>query len=215
VLISDATGIKSIRAILPLSQNIRALVIKLPFKAIRLFPMSLVLVNLVSLNLNIPHATVAPFLQRHPHLETLQLGACGNANLQICPLTHFSLQLPLLNKLFCPPGCVRALIAGTVVNKLFTTYDGVRRLHFPMYKLLNFCPILTLATITTLLVDFDHTTPALLHRISVAAPTLQVLKLTESKFSRKVRHSAFCSDSNCIHIDKGTTVIPECRDAMG
>jgi hypothetical protein len=40
--------------------------------------------------------------------------------------------------------------------------------------------------LTTLLIDFDHATPCLLQRISVAAPGLQVLKLVESKFSRKV-----------------------------
>lgn len=189
MLIYDTTGIKSIRAILPLAQNICALVLKFPFKSIQLFPTSLVFNHLVSLSVNLPHATVARFLQRHPRLETLQLGACSNANTQICPLAHYSLQFPLLMELICPPSCVQALIAGSVVNKLFTTYDGVRHLYFPIYKFLDFRRIETSATLTTLLIDFDHTTPQLLRRISYAAPTLRVLKLTESKFSRKVRHS--------------------------
>lgn len=77
-----------------------------------------------------------------------------------------------------------------MVNKLLTTYDGVRRQYFPLYKLLNFRQIGTLVGLTTLLVDFDKTTPQLLHRIAAAAPSLRVLKLTESKFSCKVRHSA-------------------------
>jgi hypothetical protein len=83
---------------------------------------------------------------------------------------------------------VRALIAGSAVNNLFTTYDGVRHLYFPMYKLLDFRQIETSATLTTLLIDFDLTTLQLLHRISVAAPTLRALKLVESKFSRKVQY---------------------------
>lgn len=189
LLTYDTTGIKPIRAILPLARNIRALVLQLPFKPIHLFPMSLIYDHLVLLSVNIPHANIAPFLQRHPRLETLQLGACGNANTQICPLTHYSLQFPLLTELICPPSCVRALIAGSVVNKLFTTYDGVRRLYFPMYKLLDFHRIETSATLTTLLIDFDYTTPQFLHRISVAAPALRALRLVENKFSRKVHHS--------------------------
>ena len=213
VLIYDATGIKPIRAILPLMRNIRVLVLEFPFRPIHLFSTSLTFDNLVFLSVNIPHATIAPFLQRHPRLETLQLGACSNAQRQTCPLIHYSLHFPLLVELICPPSCVRALIAGSAVNKLLTTYDGVRRLCFPMYKLLDFCRIETSATLTTLLIDFDHTIPQLLHRISVAAPALRALKLTESKFSRKVHRSV--RDVDCTLIVEGTALFPGCPDAMG
>ena len=213
VLINDMTGVKPIRLILTLAQCVRGLVLKFPFKPIQLFPTSLIFEHLVSLNVNIPHATIAPFLQRHPRLESLQLGACGRANTQICPLTHYSLQFPHLVELICPPSCVRALIAGSVVNRLFTTYDGVRRLYFPMYKLLDFRQIETSATLTTLLIDFDHATPHLLQRISVAAPGLRVLKLVESQFSRKVCYSV--RNIGCTQIEERTACIPGCPDAMG
>lgn len=186
VFISDATGIKPIREILTLARNITALVLKLPFKPICAFPTSLTFEHLISLNINIPHAVIASFIQRHPRLESLQLGACGNANTQTCPLTHYSIQLPFLIELICPPSCVRAVMPGSIVKTLFTTYDGVNRHKFPMYKLLNLHQIGASATLTTLLLDFDNSTPQLLYRISVAAPALRVLKLCESKFSRKV-----------------------------
>lgn len=185
VLINDTAGIKPIRAVLPLTRNIEALVLKFPFKPIQPFPTSLNFDHLVSLSCNIPHATIALFLQSHPRLETLQLGACSNTNTQICPLTHYALKFPHLVELICPPSCVRALIAGSIVNKLLTTYDGVKRLYFPIYKLLDFRQIETSASLTTLHIDFDHRTPQLLHRISVAAPALRVLRLTESRFSHK------------------------------
>ena len=213
VLIYDTTGIKPVRAILSLTRNIRVLVLDFPFKPIHLFSTSMIFNHLVFLSVNIPHATIAPFLQRHPRLETLQLGTCSNVNRQICPLIQYSLQFPFLVELICPPSCVRALITGSVVNKLFTTYDGVRHLYFPMYKLLDFRRIETSAILTTLSIDFDHTIPQLLHRISVAAPTLHALKLTESKFSRKVHHSVH--DLDCTLIDERTALFPGCPDAMG
>jgi hypothetical protein len=194
VLMHDTTGVKAIREILLLAQNIRALVLKLPFKRIYLFPTCLTFDNLVSLDVDIPHSIIAPLLRRHPRLETLQLGACGNANTQICPLTHYSLRFPHLVELICPPSCMQAVVAGSIVNKLFITYDGVKRHYFPLYRLLDFHRIDTSATLTTLLIDFDHMIPRLLHRISVAAPALRVLKLTESKFSRTVCYF-ICNES--------------------
>jgi hypothetical protein len=191
VLIYDMTDIKSIRGILPLAQNIRALVLKFPFKPIRLFPTYLTFDHLVSLNVNLPHATIASFLQMHRNLETLQLGACGNANTRICPLTHYSLRFPLLVELICPPSCVLALIVGSAATTLFATYDDVRHHRFPMYKLLDYRQFETSATLTTLLIDFDNSTPQLLHRISAAAPALRILKLAECKFSRNVCHSVY------------------------
>jgi hypothetical protein len=45
---------------------------------------------------------------------------------------------------------------------------------------------------TVLDLDFDHTTPRLLQRISAAAPALAVLRLRESLFTVEVCHS-FCT----------------------
>ena len=188
VLINDMTGVKPIRLILTLAQCVRGVVLKFPFKPIQLFPTFLIFEHLILLNINIPHATIAPFLQRHPHLKSLQLGACGHANTQICPFTHYSLQFPHLIELICPSSCMQVLIACSIVNRLFTTYDGVKHLYFPMYKLLNFCQIETFATLTNLLINFDHATLHLLQWISVAAPSLCVLKLVESQFSHTVRY---------------------------
>lgn len=66
--------------------------------------------------------------------------------------------------------------------------------------------------LTTLLIDFDHMTPQLLRRISAAAPALCALKLVESKFSRKVRHSV--RDVDCAVNDGSTGLIPGFPDAV-
>ncbi|KAI0282719.1 hypothetical protein BC826DRAFT_1063488, partial [Russula brevipes] len=142
--------------------------------------------HLTSLNVNISHAVVAQFLQAHPHIDDLTLGACLNA--RECPFSRCSLSLPSLRTLTCPPSCVRALTDGTnsrPVSRLATTYDDVRRLNFPIARLLDFRQISTSTSLTVLHIDFDHTVKQLLSRLSMAAPALIVLKLTESKFSHK------------------------------
>jgi len=87
---------------------------------------------------------------------------------------------------------VRALTTGSPVTWLATTYDGVEHNRFPIPKLFNFCRIGTSAILTILHTDFDQTAQ-LLHRISAAAAALQILRLTESKFSHGVRYS--CCDT--------------------
>ncbi|KAI0282241.1 hypothetical protein BC826DRAFT_974308 [Russula brevipes] len=71
------------------------------------------------------------------------------------------------------------------VTRLTTTYNDVGRLDYPVAQLLNFRPIITSSSLTVLHIDFDHTVTQLLLRLSVAAPALIILKLTESKFSSK------------------------------
>jgi hypothetical protein len=82
-----------------------------------------------------------------------------------------------------------AVMPGSIVKTLFTIYDGVNCYKFPMYKLLNLHQIGASAPLTTLLLDFDNTTPQPLYHISVAA-LARVLKLCESKFSSKVYYTA-------------------------
>jgi hypothetical protein len=182
---ADGVTFKSVRAILGHTRNFTSLVLRLSFRRFRVFPEVAVFDRLVALDVNIPHATVAPFLLRHPQVENLTLGPCGNS--RRCPLSHCP--LPHLHWLTCPPSCVRALTSGKPVTWLAATYDGVEHSPFPILKVFDFRPIGTSAILTTLHMDFDGTSGQLLHRVSMAAPALQNLKLTESKFSQEVRHS--------------------------
>ncbi|KAI0291465.1 hypothetical protein BC826DRAFT_1023071 [Russula brevipes] len=125
--------------------------------------------RLTSLNVNISHAIVAQFLQAHPHIEDLTLGAC--LNVQDCPFSRCSLSLPSLQFLTCPPSCVRALTDGTnrgPMSRLVTTYDGARRLNFPIARLLDFRQISTSTSLTVLHIDFDHTVNKFSHKSQVA-----------------------------------------------
>ncbi|KAI9459239.1 hypothetical protein BJY52DRAFT_1223230 [Lactarius psammicola] len=178
----SALVFKSIREILYRTRNITDLVLRLPFKPIRILPTSVILHRLTSLDVNIPHATVAQLLRTHPRIENLTLGPCNNT--LRCPLTSCS--LPSLQCLTCPPSCVRALTENSPVQLLAATYDGIQRARFSILQLLDFRPIKTCAVLTTLHIDFDHTAERLLLRISAAAPALIVLKLTESSTSHEV-----------------------------
>jgi hypothetical protein len=180
---ADGPTFMAVRAILGHARNVSTLVLRLSFRRFRVFPRVDVFEFLVTLDANIPHATVAPFLLRHPRIENLTLGPCGNSRrcpLSLCPL-------PSLQWLTCPPSCVRALTSGKPVTWLAATNDGVEHIPFPILKVLDFRPLGTSAILTTLHIDFDETSAQLLHRVSTAAPALQNLKLTESKFSQEVR----------------------------
>lgn len=176
---SKGSAFKSIRQILCRTQNITDLVLRLSFKPVCILPSTVVLNRLTSLSVNIPHSVVAQLLQNHSHIENLVLGPCGNT--LRCPLTTCS--LPSLERLTCPPSCVRAVTQSSPVHWLAATYDGVLHAHFPILQLLDFYPIQTSSVLTTLHVDFDHTAERLLLRISAAAPALVCLKLTESSSS--------------------------------
>ncbi|KAN0127820.1 hypothetical protein V8E53_014376, partial [Lactarius tabidus] len=139
-------------------------------------------VFLVTLDANIPHATIAPFLLCHPYVENLTLGPCGNS--RHCPL--FLCPLPSLQWLTCPPSCMHTLTSGKPVTWLAATNDGIEHIPFPILKVFDFCPLGTSAILTTLHIDFNETSTQLLHHVSTAVPTLQNLKLTESKFSQEV-----------------------------
>jgi len=178
----DESTFKSIREILYRTRNITDLVLRLPFKPIRVLPTTMILHRLTSLDVNVAHTTVAQLLRTHSRIENLTLGPCNNT--LRCPLTSCS--LPSLQCLTCPPSCVRALAENSPVQWLAATYDGVQHARFPILQLLNFCPIETCAVLTTLHIDFDHTAERLLLRISAAAPALIFLKLTESSTSSEV-----------------------------
>lgn len=182
ILKGSAFNCKSIREILCRTQNITVLVLRLAFKPIRVLPSTVVLNCLTTLDVNIPHSTVAQLLQTHSHIQDLALGPCNNT--LRCPLTNCP--LPSLQRLTCPPSCVRAITRGSPVYWLAATYDGVRHARFPILQLLDFHTIQTSAVLTTLHVDFDHTAGRLLLRISAAAPALVSLKLTESSSSSMV-----------------------------
>ncbi|KAH9012325.1 hypothetical protein EDB84DRAFT_1569263 [Lactarius hengduanensis] len=158
--VADGVTFRAIRAILDRTPNITTLILQLSFRRFRVFPRVTVLENLIALQVNIPHATVAPFLLRHPRLESLSS----------------------LQSLTCPPSCVSALTSGNPITWLATTHDGVGYTRFPIIKAFNF-GIIGTSILTTLHTDFDHTSARLLHHISAAAPVLINLKLTESKFS--------------------------------
>lgn len=180
---ADGPTFKAVQAILGHAKNVSTLVLRLSFRRFRVFPVVDVFAFLVTLDANIPHATIAPFLLRHPHVENLTLGLCGNSRrcpLSLCPL-------PSLQWLTCPLGCVRALTSGKPVTWLAATNDDVEHIPFPFLNVFDFRPLGTSAILTTLHIDFDETSAQLLHRVSTAAPALQNLKLTESKFSQEVR----------------------------
>jgi hypothetical protein len=172
------------RDILCRATNISDLVLRLPFKPIRILPTTVVLRHLTSLDVDIPHSAVAQLLATHSHIQNLALGPC-NDTLR-CPLTNS--WLPFLQRLTCPPSCVRAITQGSPVDWLATTYDGVRHTRFPILRLLDFFPIQTCAVLTDLHVDFDHTAERLLLRILAAAPALVFLKLTEMSSSSEVSY---------------------------
>ncbi len=173
----------SIRALLDRSRNITDLVLhfSLSLKPICVFPTANVFNGLVALDVNIPHATLASFLQSHPRIEVLVLGPCNNT--QQCPLT--GCHLPSLQHITCPPSCVRALTIDSHVSEIFTTHDNIQHPNYPLLQLLNFRPIATLTFLTCLHIDIDDTVPDILQRISAVAPRLK-LKLTQSKFSHEV-----------------------------
>jgi hypothetical protein len=179
---ADSVTFKAVRAILGHARNVTMVRLQLSFRCFLVFPRFTFFAHLNTLDVNIPHATIAPFLLRHPHIENLTLGPCENS--QRCPLSHCS--LPLLQCLTCPPSCVRGLTRKSVMY-LATTYDGVEYPPFPILKVFDFRPIGTSAFLATLHPDFDETITQLLHCVSTAAPALQNLKLTESKFSQQVR----------------------------
>jgi hypothetical protein len=78
---------------------------------------------------------------------------------------------------------MHALTSGKPVTWLAATNDGVEHIPFPILRVFDFHPLGTLAILTTLHIDFNETSAQLLHCILTAAPALQNLKLTESKFS--------------------------------
>ena len=188
---ADGATFKAVKAILGHAKNVTVLVLRLSFRCFCVFPVFTAFADLVTLDVNIPHATIAPFLIHHPHIEDLTLGACGNS--RCYPLSHCP--LPCLRCLTCPPSCVQALSGSPLT--LPTTHDDVEDEPFPIIKVLDFHLIKLLAILSSLHIDFDHTTTQLLQCILVAAPALQNLKLTESKFSHEV-HCSCCSTNHAL-----------------
>jgi hypothetical protein len=181
---ANGATFKAVQAILGHTRNVTTLVLHLSFRRFRVFPRIYVFPHLVTLDINIPHATLIPFLLCHPHVEDLTLGPCGNSRgcpLLICPL-------PNLRTLTCPPSrCVHALTSGKPVMLLAATYKSVRHMPLPILKVFDYCAIGMSAILTTLHLDFDTTSVELLCHVSMVVPALQNLKLMESKFSQEVR----------------------------
>jgi hypothetical protein len=188
---------KAIRGILKCTTNITSLTLRLSFEPVWLMlPTTLDFVNLTILNSNIPHANVVPFLTRHPRITNLVLDTCNAAS---CPL--IGCRLPRLEELICPPGCVQALTSvASPLSRLGVVQSTAQDSRFPLERLLDSHRIKTTSFLTVLHLDFDHTASrfGLLQSISAAAPALIVLKLTESSFSDKVRHSVRDADDTLI-----------------
>lgn len=178
------TSFKTVREILSCINNVTCLRLRFSFQpSFRILRTSLVLEHLTTLDVNIPHATLARFLTKHPRITNLVLGPC-NSQKDFCPLT--GCHLPDLWELTCPPGCVRALTStGSPLTRLHIIHDTVQDSNFPLFNSMH---IKTLSVLTILHLDFDHTVKRLLQRISVAAPALSILKLTE-RLGSEVRHS--------------------------
>lgn len=182
----DAGNLRSfntVQQILRRTMNITCLTLIFSFEpALRVLPTTQVFNNLMHLNVNTPHAAVVQFLMNHPHITSLVVGTCHSQN---CPFTDCP--LPLLRELTCPPGCVRALTsAASPLTQLAAIHSTSLDASFP---LLGFTAIPTSSILTNLHIDFDHKDTRLLQRISAAAPALHDLRLTESPFSVRVRHS--------------------------
>ena len=175
----------SIRAILRRTKKITTLHLQISFEPdLRILPPTLVFKNLTTLNVNIPHATLAPFLANHQKIQNLVLS--GPCDLPTCPLTDC--HLPCLEDLVCLPSCVRALTsADSPLQRLGVIHDTVRSSSFQTTQLLDLTRIPSSQNVTTLHLDFDHTVTDLLTRIDAAAPKLRYLKLTESPLSDRVR----------------------------
>ena len=173
-----------IRAILKRTKNATTLRLYLPSGLDRcILPSSMVFQNLTTLDVNIPHATLAPFLAKHPYIQNLVLD--GPCDLPTCPLT--GCHLPHLEDLVCLPGCVRALTsASSPLQWLGVLHNTTQDNGFQTMRLLNLTRIPSSCILTTMHLDFDHTVMDLLTRIDAAAPGLRFLKLTESSFSDRV-----------------------------
>lgn len=182
---STRASFKTVRDVLTYTTNITRLTLHFSSKpSSQILPISLVFKRLTTLDINIPHATVGCFLVNHPRITNLVLGPC-NTQLDFCPLT--CCHLPNLWELTCPPGCVRALTnAHSPLTQLSVIHGTDQDVNFPLF---NFMHIRTSSVLTILHLDFDHTIKRLLNRISVAAPALRVLKLTERRLSGQVRYS--------------------------
>jgi len=186
----DLAYFRAIRAILKRTKNITSLTLQFSFAPERrIIPIgpTVVFKHLTALNVNVPHATLGHFLDpNHPHITDLVLSSC---NAPTCPL--FDRRLPRLQRLACPPGCVEALTSAyNPISQLQIIHDTAQDAKFPLSRLFNTHPIRTSFVLTELHLDFDHTASGLqgglLQRISEAAPVLEVLRLTESRFSDKV-----------------------------
>ncbi len=178
------TSFKTVQEILTCIKNVTCMTLQFSFEpSCQILPTSLVFEHLTTLDVNIPHATIAHFLTKHPYITNLVLGPC-NTQQDFCPLT--GCHLPNLWELTCPPGCVRALTnTGSPLTRLRIIHGTVQDANFPLF---NFMRIKTLSILTVLHLDFDHMVKQLLQQISVAAPALRILKLTECLCS-EVCHS--------------------------
>lgn len=177
------TSFKTVREILTYIKNVTCVTLWISLPPLgRILPTSLVLEHLTTLDVNIPHVTIARFLRRHPQITNLVLGPCNTEH--ICPLA--GCHLPNLWELTCPPACVRDLmITGSPLTRLHVLHSTVQDANFPLF---NFMYIRTLSVLTVLHLDFDHADTRLLQRISAAAPALSILKLTE-RLCSEVCHS--------------------------
>jgi hypothetical protein len=185
---------KIVRSILNHTINMASLTLQLSFEPTLRMLQNLKFKNLTIFVTNIPHSTIAPFLERHPGLTHLTLHACNAARVTTpthCPLIRSC--LPLLEELSCPKGCVWPILsditpASPLYNLRVVQYSR-QDSAFPLQDLFNFHPIPTSSHLLYLCLEFDHLATALLQGISTAAPRLHTLKLVESKFSDKVRRS--------------------------
>lgn len=202
-VMDEAGDLSSSRAVLDVlrrTKSITCLTLKYSFPpALRRLPTAhdQIFRNLTSLNVNVPHNTVGLFLMNHPHITHLVLGTCNASH---CPMTDLHLPLLQLQELACPPGCVQGLTsAGSHLTRLISFHGSPEDASFPVPCLFNFHAIETFAILTVLDMDFHHTSPRLLQSISTAAPTLTVLRLTESSFTVEVRHLVCVTDDRLMN----------------
>jgi hypothetical protein len=133
--------------------------------------------NLTSLTTNVPHSSVAAFLVVHPQIRFL----------------------PQLEQLTIPPGCVLGLLsAGSGLRRLITVHGSRKDANYPLPRLLNSLYAFGNGRLLTILhLEFHQLDTMLLQRISVVAPCLIVLRLTESFFTFEVRQLV-CDTDDCL-----------------
>ncbi|KAI0314352.1 hypothetical protein OF83DRAFT_1174818 [Amylostereum chailletii] len=137
--------------------------------------------HLAAFETNLPHATIRPFLEKHPHLMLLKIGHCDEKT--DCCLKNVS--LPYLTDLSCPPKCAAALAPFAPLTRLFATARDQSDAVFDISMLFNLSTNITLSKLTVLHVTFDPCDVLTMSKIAAGAPGLTDLKLEENPYIAK------------------------------